>query len=60
VLLKNIEEIKQLVEFMQCPNKTFEGKMQFSCFPFYLPGIAEAQAVEGGHSKVSFDCIVYP
>jgi len=31
--VKTIEEIKQLVEFRQCTNAAFEGKMQFSCFP---------------------------
>jgi len=32
-------------------------KMQFSCFPI-LPGTAEAQVI-WGHSKASFDCVLY-
>jgi len=39
--IKKIEEIKQVVEFMQCTNTAFEKKMQFSRFPV-LPGSAEA------------------
>jgi len=42
--VKKIEEIKQLVEFRQCSNRTFEWKMQFSCFPV-LPGSAEVQVI---------------
>jgi len=38
------EEIKQMVEFMQCSNSAFESKMQFSYFPVF-PGSAEAQAI---------------
>jgi len=32
---KKIEEIKQLVEFRQCTNKAFKGKMHFCVSPFY-------------------------
>jgi len=45
-----IEEIKQLVEFRQCTNTTFEWKMRFSCFPV-LPGSAEARVIWGGIVK---------
>jgi len=33
--VKKIEEIKQLVEFMQCTNTAFEGKYNFRISPFY-------------------------
>jgi len=33
--VKKIEEIKQLVEFRQCTNTAFQGKMQLLCSPFY-------------------------
>jgi len=42
--VKNIEEIKQLVEFRQCTNTAFEGKMQRLRFPV-LPGSAEEQVI---------------
>jgi len=47
---QKIEEIKQLVEFRQCTNTAFEGKMQFSRFPV-LPGSAEAQVIRWGIVK---------
>ena len=40
--VKKIEEIKQLVEFRQCTNTAFEGKMQLLRFPV-LPGSAQEQ-----------------
>jgi len=42
--VKKIEEGKQLVEFRQCTNTAFEGKMQLLCFPV-LPGSAEAPVI---------------
>jgi len=48
--VKKIEEIKQLVEFRQYTNTTFDGKMQFSCFPV-LPGSAGAQVIWCGAVK---------
>jgi len=33
--MKKIEEIKQLVEFTQCINTAFEGKLHFCVSPFY-------------------------
>jgi len=48
--VKKIEEIKQLVEFRQCTNTAFEGKMQFLCFPV-LPGIADAHVIWCGIVK---------
>jgi len=41
---KKIKEIKQLVEFGQCTNTVFEGKMQLLRFSV-LPGSAEAQVI---------------
>jgi len=32
---QKIEEIKHLVEFRQCTNTAFEGKMQLLHFPLY-------------------------
>jgi len=43
-LVKKIEEIKQLVEFRQCTNRAFEGKMQLLHFPI-LPASAEEQLI---------------
>jgi len=34
-LVKKIEEMKQLVEFRQCSNTTFEAKCDFRVSPFY-------------------------
>jgi len=47
---KKVEEIKQLVEFWQCTNTAFQGKMQFSRFPI-LPGSAEAQVISCSRVK---------
>jgi len=47
---QQIEEIKQLVEFRQCTNTAFEGKMQFLRFPV-LPGSAETQVIWCGIVK---------
>jgi len=41
---QKVEEIKQLVEFRQCTNTGFEGKMQLLRFSI-LPGSAEAQVI---------------
>jgi len=48
--VKKIEKIKQLVEFKQCTNTAFEGKMQFLLFPV-LPGSAEAHVIWRGIVK---------
>jgi len=49
--VEKIEELtKQLVEFRQCTNTAFEGKMQFSRFPVLL-GSAEAQVIWCGIVK---------
>jgi len=41
---KKTDQIKQLVEFRQCTNTSFEGNMQFSRF-FVLPASAEARVI---------------
>jgi len=48
--VKKIEDIKQLVEFGQCINTAFEGKMQLLRLPV-LPGSAEAQVIWCGTVK---------
>jgi len=48
--VKNVEEIKQLVEFRQCSNTAFEGKMQLLRFPAF-PGSAEEQVIWYGIVK---------
>jgi len=47
---QKIEEIKQLVEFRQCTNTAFEGKMQLVRF-LALPGSAEEQVISCGIVK---------
>jgi len=42
--VKKIEEIKQMVEFRQCTNTAFEGKMQLLRFTV-LPVSAEEQVI---------------
>jgi len=55
--VKKTEEIKQLVEFRQCTNTTFQVKYIFA-FPHFTR-LCRSTSYLMWHSKASSDCLLY-